>query len=230
MIENLLKPQVFKLKGRMYTFTVLQLLDANCDSLSEQLEEFIASAPRFFNNTPLVLDLNLCHGELDLKYICGCLQSFNLKPIALQSSYLEHLSLAEEHGLIMLNSSSNFDKEFEHSSLDLRSQPVKTKIHTTLVRSGQQIVSKNADLIITNSVSSGAELLADGHIHVYGTLRGRALAGISGDREARIFCQSLDAELVSIAGFYRLRDSINLHTGPCQIYLNGEHLQIELLC
>ena len=105
-----------------------------------------------------------------------------------------------------------------------------TKILTTPVRSGQQAVSKDGDLIVTASVSHGAELLADGNIHVYGALRGRALAGISGDRSARIFCQSLDAELVSIAGFYRLSDAIEPHAGPCQIYLQEEHICIEALC
>ncbi len=97
------------------------------------------------------------------------------------------------------------------------------------MRSGQQVVAKGADLIVTSSVSHGAELLADGNIHVYGTLRGRALAGISGDIEARIFCQSLDAELVSIAGFYRISDAIEPVNGPCQIYLANEHIVVEPL-
>ncbi|MRB49474.1 septum site-determining protein MinC, partial [Bacillus thuringiensis] len=81
------------------------------------------------------------------------------------------------------------------------------------------VVCKGGDLVITASVSHGAELLADGNIHVYGALRGRALAGISGDKQARIFCHSLEAELVSIAGFYRLSDAITPQPGPCQIFL-----------
>ena len=108
-------------------------------------------------------------------------------------------------------------------------ESAKTKLVTTPVRSGQQVVAKGADLIITSSVSHGAELLSDGNIHVYGALRGRALAGISGDLEARIFCQSLEAELVSIAGFYRLSDAIEPMNGPCQIYLLDEHIVIEPL-
>ena len=106
---------------------------------------------------------------------------------------------------------------------------IKTKLLTTPVRSGQQVVSKGADLIVTASVSPGAELLADGNIHVYGTLRGRALAGIAGDKQARIFCQSLDAELVSIAGFYRLRDAIEPIAAPCQIFIQDDRIQIEPL-
>ena len=85
------------------------------------------------------------------------------------------------------------------------------------------------DLIVTTSVSNGAELLAEGSIHIYGPLRGRALAGIGGDQACRIFCQSLEAELVSIAGFYKLSDAISHHNGPCQIYLKDEQVIIEPL-
>jgi septum site-determining protein MinC len=97
------------------------------------------------------------------------------------------------------------------------------------VRSGQQFVAKGGDLIVTSSVSHGAELLADGSIHIYGALRGRALAGLSGDVDARIFCHSLEAELVSIAGYYRLSDAIEPVNAPCQIFLVGEQIHIERL-
>lgn len=82
-----------------------------------------------------------------------------------------------------------------------------------------------------SSIGSGAELLADGHIHVYGALRGRALAGVSGDREARIFCRSLEAELVSIAGYWRVRDDIPeaLIGKPAQIFLDSDRIAIEPL-
>lgn len=83
-----------------------------------------------------------------------------------------------------------------------------SKIITEPVRSGQQIYARDADLIVLGSVSHGSELLADGHIHVYGPLRGRALAGVSGDTKAHIFCQSLEAELISIAGHYKMSEDI----------------------
>lgn len=76
------------------------------------------------------------------------------------------------------------------------------------VRSGQRIYAPHCDLIVTNHVSAGAELIADGNIHVYGMMRGRALAGAGGDRDAQIFCTHLAAELVSIAGEYWLSDNI----------------------
>ena len=108
-----------------------------------------------------------------------------------------------------------------------------TRLITLPVRSGQQIYARGADLLVLAPVSHGAELLADGHIHVYAPLRGRALAGISGDKTARIFCQSLEAELVSIAGQYRLSE--DLKDGPLwktsvQIALEERSLHITPLC
>ena len=83
-----------------------------------------------------------------------------------------------------------------------------TKLITHPVRSGQQIYAAGGDLVVLSSVSPGAEVLADGNIHVYGTLRGRALAGVKGNRSARIFCQRLEAELISIAGHYKISEDL----------------------
>ncbi len=97
-------------------------------------------------------------------------------------------------------------------------------------RAGRSML-RARDLIVLASISSGAELIADGHIHVYGALRGRALAGIGGNTDARIFCRSLEAELVSVAGYWRVRDDIpeELIGKPVQIYLGKEQVIIEEL-
>jgi septum site-determining protein MinC len=102
---------------------------------------------------------------------------------------------------------------------------------TQPVRSGQRIYAQGTDLVVLSSISPGAELLADGHIHVYGALRGRALAGVAGDAGARIFCHSLEAELVSVAGYWRVREDLpELLIGKAvQIGLDGERLAIEPL-
>ncbi|RDD61367.1 septum site-determining protein MinC [Ferruginivarius sediminum] len=102
---------------------------------------------------------------------------------------------------------------------------------TRPVRSGKRLYARDGDLVAAAPVSAGAELIADGHIHVYGPLRGRALAGVRGDETARIFCQSLEAELVSIAGAYRVREDIDeaLIGKPVQIFLKGEQLVIDPL-
>ena len=103
-----------------------------------------------------------------------------------------------------------------------------TKIITQPIRSGQQVYAPGGDLLILNSVSPGAELLADGHIHVMGALRGRALAGINGDPHAMIFCKSLEAELVSIAGQYQISEDLkdNLWKQPARIELIAGRLNI----
>ena len=104
-------------------------------------------------------------------------------------------------------------------------------IVTDPVRSGQQIFAERGDLVVVASVSAGAELMARGNIHVYGALRGRALAGVHGDSAARIFCQGLEAELIAIAGLYKLSDAIDpsLRRGRAQAFLDGGRLRVEPL-
>lgn len=240
MMDNVLNAQAFKLKGRLYTLTVLQLLDTDTAFFAQQLADVVAKAPRFFDDTPVVLDCTgipeLSMGQFDLNAICQCMREHGVLPIAIQGGNALLNLRAQSQGLGVLNGSSSHDKSWAGASaapalpvkepdLDL----LKTKVLTTPVRSGQQVVSKGGDLVITASVSHGAELLADGNIHVYGALRGRALAGIAGNKQARIFCQSLDPELVAIAGFYRLRDAIKPIDVPCQIFIQDDRIQIEPL-
>ena len=99
------------------------------------------------------------------------------------------------------------------------------------VRSGQQVYARNADLIILGQVGPGAEIVADNNIHVYGPLRGRALCGVKGNADARIFCQSLEAELVSVAGNYRVLEEIpdEVKNRPAQIKLAGGKIVIDPL-
>lgn len=107
----------------------------------------------------------------------------------------------------------------------------KTKIIHTPVRSGQRIYAQNSDLVVISNVSAGAELIADGNVHVYGVLRGRVLAGASGDKESHIFCTHLSAELVSIAGQYWLSDQIptDFVGKSVQLSLQENELTIENL-
>lgn len=232
MTENITQTQAFKLKGRLYTFTVLQVLNTDRDVFEHQLIDTITRAPKLFDKTPVVFDLSLVsHLEFDLNTLFQIARTHGIVPVAVQGGSALQATLAQCQGLAVLHASATQDKpiierSFEHTT---PVGPSKSKLLTTPVRSGQQVVAKSADLIVTSAVSHGAELLADGSIHVYGALRGRALAGMSGDKEARIFCQSLEAELVSIAGFYRLSDAIEPYNKPCQIYLLDDHIQIEPL-
>jgi septum site-determining protein MinC len=100
-------------------------------------------------------------------------------------------------------------------------------LHAQPVRSGQRVYARNRDLVITAPVGAGAEVMADGCVHVYGALRGRAMAGTRGDTTARVFCQEFHAELVSIAGVFRVFETIppELEGRPVQAWLDGEDLR-----
>jgi septum site-determining protein MinC len=124
---------------------------------------------------------------------------------------------------------SGHDHESEQdSAAEPQAVAVNTTIITHPVRSGQRIYAAG-DLVILAQVSAGAEILAEGNIHVYGSLRGRALAGVQGNTEARIFCTDLQAELISIAGNYKISEDLNsaAHSKPVQIHLKNHALVIE---
>lgn len=232
MTDNLLKLKAFKLKGRLYTLTVLQVLDASPEAFDEQLVELTARAPKLFDSAPLVLDFSvMSEKDVDLIALNTCIRKHGLVPIAVQGGREALHARAREQGLATLCASASQDKKMHEKLAKSEVKPAETsttKLVTTPVRSGQQVVS-SGDLIITTSVSPGSELLAAGNIHVYGTLRGRALAGISGNESARIFCQSLEPELVAIAGVYRLPETIEPSTAPCQILLKRGRIEIERL-
>ena len=105
------------------------------------------------------------------------------------------------------------------------------KLVTRPVRSGQQVYARDTDLVVLGQIGAGAEIIADNNIHVYGPLRGRALCGVTGNSEARIFCQSLEAELVSVAGNFKVLEEIpeHLHGKPAQIWFSDDKLHIEPL-
>lgn len=233
MNKSSTQTKAFHLKGRMFTLTVMQFQYDNFPSLEVQLDEAIAQAPALFEKTGIVLDFSkMGQKELNLSQLCETMSSKGLYPVAVQSPHPEHAAMAISQGLPILNASTKYDRvidEGKPKKVVETPEASVSKIHGKPVRSGQQVVSKQGDLIITAPVSHGAELLANGNIHIYGPLRGRALAGINGDISARIFCQALEADLVSIAGYYRLSDDIQDVKGPCQIYLQDEQLIVEPL-
>lgn len=139
---------------------------------------------------------------------------------------------AQDKKDVTRDSSDNVDTDIEFAASAEVEYVVKAPILVTRpVRSGQQIYARDTDLIIMGSVAPGAEVIADNNIHIYGPLRGRALCGVSGNASTRIFCSSLEAELVSVAGNYRMLETIpeELRGKPAQIWLDKERLSIESL-
>ncbi|MEG3050943.1 MAG: septum site-determining protein MinC, partial [Thermomonas sp.] len=104
-------------------------------------------------------------------------------------------------------------------------------MQTAPVRSGQQVYAENRDLTVLSAVGAGAEAIADGSIHIYGALRGRALAGAQGNEEARIFCREFHAELVAVAGHYKVLEDIpaELRGKPVQVWLEKGHIKLAAL-
>ena len=233
-IDNLTNTQVLKLKGRIFTLTVIQLINKDTVAFQQQIEQVINKAPKLFYNIPVVLDCSLLQEELNsfLPYFT-VLKKKHLYPLGVQGQQAWVAALAALENYPIFQSSAANDKPITTNAQkqviaasQVTPQVRQTKMITQPVRSGQQVVAQGQDLVVVASVGHGAELLSDGHIHVYGPLRGRALAGIAGDKHARIFCTQLDAELVSIAGFYRLRESIPVMSGPCQIFIQDDRLQV----
>lgn len=215
----------FQLKGGLYPLTALQLLESNLSTFEQQLDAKIKQAPKFFLHAPIVLDLQKLKtlDSLDFNKLKEILLKKQLVPVGMKGVPAEYQAPAIMAGFALLPESSKETKSNEtqirqslpknaHSLDDSSGNEIKgsnTKIVTEPVRSGSQIYARGGDLIVVAQVSHGAELLADGHIHVYGTLRGRALAGVTGDIRAHIFCQSLEAELISVAGQYNISEDID---------------------
>jgi len=255
----------FKLKGSLFTLSVLQLTHPDLDVLEQGLKEKIAQAPKFFSNAPVVIDLNFINFKkysLDLLRLHQILKANQLVPVGVRGASTKLENEAVKAGFAIMSETETepseikavqtqtvmADKKAKATELalvsgpsNLRQSPKKStsyrakggsRLITRPIRSGQQVYVEGGDLVVIAPVSPGAELLAEGNIHVYGTLRGRALAGVNGDENARIFCHKLEAELVSIAGNYKLFEDIEAHVQDKkfkQLYLKNGQLVIDSL-
>ncbi len=224
--------RAFQLKGSLLTLTVLELLRADTSSIQAQLFSLVKQTPDLFKRMPVIMDLNKIAeavNPIDFQSIKILLQEHGLVPVGVRGGDLTQQQAATEAGFAILNNTrgDKTDVPSQQGGQESSIQPG-AKIVSQTVRSGQQIYAKNSDLIVLASVSPGAEVLSDGNIHVYGALRGRALAGVNGNKEARIFCQKLEGELVSIAGHYWVNEDIApLPDGQTiQIYLENDRLHI----
>lgn len=242
---------VFQLKGSMLAITVLELGRNDLEALDRQLAAKVAQAPNFFSNTPLVLALDKLpagEGAIDLPGLMRICRHHGLRTLAIRANRIEDIAAAIAIDLPVLPPSGARERPLEpepevkkpepapvpaptpEPALVLEQRP--TRIITSPVRGGQQVYAQGGDLVVTAAVSPGAELLADGNIHVYGPMRGRALAGIKGNTKARIFCQQMTAEMVSIAGQYKVCEDLRrdpLWGAGVQVSLSGDVLNITRL-
>ena len=200
-------------------------------------------APDFFSDAPIVVKVESDTLNLDFSQIKKIVneQGFILLGISgdLSASQKEQIKAQK---IAILRSSKRQAREtevkvekenqtVEVETSEFVSSYVKTKIHTGRVRSGQQIYAKECDLVINGDVGAGAEVIADGNIHIYGALRGKAIAGAMGEKSASIFCQALSPELISIAGVYKLSDDLaaDFVGKSCIVSLQDEQIVLSSL-
>jgi septum site-determining protein MinC len=228
----------FQVRGRFLTAIVLQIARRPDAEFFKALEATLARAPHLFSNAPFVLDLDQAVSiapSFDFNRLVRELRSRNVALIGVQNGTIEQNRAALGAGLITLQGGSDLPapgkKRNGAASAAEEEAASRALLVTEPVRSGQRIFSDKGDLVVVGSVSSGAELIARGNIHVYGRMRGRALAGVNGDSKARIFCQSLEAELIAIAGLYKTSDEIppSLRSQCVQAVLEENALRIERL-
>lgn len=251
-----------ELKGSVFTLTVVRLLSSEPEDIERDLREKIATGPRFFANAPVVLDLDRVRdirSDLNFPALVQLLKELALVPVGVRHATPAQQEAAIEAGLAVVKGgevrelpaapeppdSAKAKAEKPQGPDEIQAplpkpspetessdSVVRAKAVHRPVRSGQQIYAKNRDLVVLAAVNAGAEVVADGDIHIYGPLRGRALAGAQGDRQARIFCQVMAAELIAIAGHYQVLDESvpqEVRGRAVQIYLEGEKLRFELL-
>ncbi|EKF75077.1 septum site-determining protein MinC [Alcanivorax hongdengensis A-11-3] len=228
---------ILEFKGRMLMMTVLQLNDLDPGTLHQQVSQKMVDAAQWLRDAPVVIDVanHVDADQVSLLTAVDTLRGLDVNLVALARNEKLDAETAAMLGLgsiSLLGGREVARREEPRKAEDDNSSEstIETLVVEQPVRSGQQVYSRG-DMIVLAPVSPGAELLAEGNIHVYSNLRGRALAGIRGNGNARIFCQQLNAELVSIAGHYRVAEDLpeEHRNQAVHLSLEGEAMQFNAL-
>jgi septum site-determining protein MinC len=240
-------PTSFEIKSANLPLVALMLKSTDLDRLARELAQRFGDMPDFFDNDPLVVDLSpLATADpdglstaLDFGVLIGLLRSYRLQPLAVRGGSSEQLAAALSSGLILAQDAMvqrspppQSAQQPEPEQPVQAPEPVVVQAAPVLppgamvvdkpLRSGQQVYARGRDLVVMAMVNPGAEVIADGHIHVYAPLRGKAIAGARGNTEARIFALSMEPELLSIAGIYRTSENAlpdSVQGKPAQVRL-----------
>ena len=241
-------PTTFEIKSANLPLVALMLKSADLDRLSQELAQRFGDMPDFFDNDPLVVDLSALAGDehvptaLDFSVLSDMLRAYRLQPLAVRGGSEAQMAAAIAAGLISAQDAMvqrSAQRPVETAS-DAEPRPVAAAAPQTQaqaapppapgamvidkpLRSGQQVYARGRDLVVMAMVNPGAEVIADGHIHVYAPLRGKAIAGARGNGDARIFALSMAPELISIAGIYRTSEN------PLPDNVQGKAAQVRLV-
>lgn len=228
---------IYEIKSADLPLVAFQLKSMDLQAVEQALSQQLAETPGFFDHDPALIDLdNLATdaGTIDFTRLINVLRQHQLNPVAVKTSNAQWLEAAKVAGLSQADD-ARIRRQVPVAPAPAVAAPAPVPVAPTLtdamvldkpLRSGQQVYAKGRDLIVLAMVNPGAEVLADGHIHVYAPLRGKAIAGARGFAGARIFAQNMDPELISIAGVYRTSENplpsevrghaaqVSLQTGP----------------
>jgi len=223
--------QLVRLRGRSYVAFVFSPVVPIVDWLAE-IDATLARSPGYFVGKPIVLDL----AAVDLSapaiaHLLGSLDERSIRVLGIEGVDEERLTtsmpplLTGGRACVITR-----NEPAQKPEPEAKAKPTSLLLDQP-VRSGQSIVFIEGDVTVLGSVGSGAEIVAGGSIHIYGTLRGRAMAGVNGNSAARIYCQKIEAELLAIDGYYQTAEEIDasLRNRPAQAWLQGDTMKITPL-
>lgn len=233
-------PSLFEIKSAQLPLVALLLKSAQLNDVARELQHRYGDSPDFFSEDPLLIDLSALHDSdesPDWTYLLPLLRRYHLVPVAVKGGNPKQIQAALHAGLALADEASLNRTEVANEVKAPPAPPAEPELLPALIvdkplRSGQQVYARGRDLVVMAMVNPGAEVIADGHIHVFAPLRGKAIAGARGYTDARIFAVSLEAELISIAGVYRTSDNplpANVLGKPAQVRLEsgGDRLLLE---
>lgn len=223
---------VLELKGNLLTLMILYVYDSDKALIERQFTEKIAPAKNFFKNAPVVIDLHAVQNHddsVDLLHLVDLSRKSGLIPVGVRGGNPQQQDMALDLALGIMPDTKPIASKTEPPQEEATAPAIKDKIVAVPVRSGQQVAALKGDLVVLSTVNPGAEIIAGKNIHVYGALRGRAVAGVHGYTEARIFCRYFDAELISIAGQYQLNEDFDAKVKgkAVHIFLENDRLKIQ---
>lgn len=211
----------FEIKSASLPLVSFVVKSADIAQVAQDLQTRLGDTPDFFDNDPVLVDLQHLEeqaGPLDLPALVQLLRSFRMNPVALRPNNAANEAAAILAGLFLTTEARTLPQNPATQEVVREVEVIREVVREVAsggsamvvdkpLRSGQHLYAKGGDLVMLAMVNPGAEIMADGHIHVYAPLRGKAIAGAKGDTSARIFTNSLEAELLSIAGVYRTSDA-----------------------
>jgi septum site-determining protein MinC len=220
--------QLVRMRGRSYVAFVFSPVVPIAGWL-EEVDATLARSPGFFVGKPVVLDLSAVDlSQSAIAHLVASLEQRNIRVLGIEGVDAAHLTTSMPP--LLTGGRQCVLTQNEPKKPEPKPKPTSLLLDSP-VRSGQSVVFAEGDVTVLGSVGSGAEIVAGGSIHIYGTLRGRAMAGVNGNSRARIFCQKIEAELLAIDGYYQTAEEIDatLRNRPAQAWLEGEIMKITPL-